>query len=101
MRNTNTTNMNTLINFYSEKNGEIKKFLDLYYSTNINLSNDLFWKKEFENPIDMIDIMSCFIDNNDKFQMNLWISLDKDIYICITDSNLNKIIKYIYERYPY
>ena len=101
MRNTNTTNMNTLINFYSEKKGEIKKFLELYYSKNINISDNYFWKKEFENPIDMIDIMSCFIDNNDKFQMNLWISLDKDIYICITDSNLNKIIKYIYERYPY
>lgn len=93
--------MNTLINFYSEKDGEIKKFLDLYYSTNMNLSDSLFWKKEFKNPIDMIDIMSCFIDNNDKFQINLWISLDKDIYICITDSNINKIIKYIYERYPY
>ena len=93
--------MNALINFYSEKNGEIKRFLDLYYSKNFEIENNLFWKKEFQNPIDMIDIISCFIDNNDKFQMNLWISLDKDIYICITDSNLNKIIKYIYERYPY
>ena len=93
--------MNALINFYSEKNGEIKRFLDLYYSKNFEIENNLFWKKEFQNPIDMIDIISCFIDNNYKFQMNLWISLDKDIYICITDSNLNKIIKYIYERYPY
>ena len=93
--------MNALINFYSEKNGEIKRFLDLYYSKNFEIENNLFWKKEFQNPIDMIDIISCFIDNNYKFQMNLWISLDKDIYICITDSNLNKIIKYIYEIYPY
>lgn len=93
--------MNTTINFYSEKNGEIKKFLEQYYSKNFNLENNLFYKKEFENPIDMIEIISCFVDNNDKFQINLWISLDKDVYICVTENNINSLIKYIYERYPY
>lgn len=93
--------MKTKINFYSEKNGEIKKFLEQYYSKNFELENNLFYQKEFDNPIDMIDIISCFIDNNNKFQINLWISLDKDVYICVTDNNLNSLIKYIYERYPY
>lgn len=93
--------MKTKINFYSEKNGEIKKFLEQYYSKNFELENSLFFQKEFDNPIDMIDIISCFIDNNNKFNINLWISLDKDVYICVTDSNLNSLIKYIYERYPY
>lgn len=93
--------MNTILNFYSEKEGEIKKFLDLYYSKNSNLDNPLFWKKEFNNPFEMIDIMACFIDNNNKFNMNLWISLDKDVYICVGDYNINNLIKYIYERYPY
>ena len=89
------------INFYSEKNGEIKKFLELYYSKNFNLNNNLSFKKDFDNPIDMIDIISCFIDNSEKFDISLWISLDKDVYIRINDNNLNNIIKYIYERYPY
>ncbi len=93
--------MKATINFFSEKEGEIKKFLSAYYAKNFILYNHLFWKKEFENPIDMIDMISCFIDNNDKFQMNLWISLDKDIYICIGNHNLDKIIRYLYERYPY
>jgi len=93
--------MNTSINLYSTTEGEIKKFLDLYYSKNINLDNTLFWEKEFDNPINMIDIVSCFIDNNDRFIANLWISLDKDIFICVTDNNLDSIIRYIYERYPY
>ena len=93
--------MSTIINLYSEKKGEIKRFLDLYYSNNLGDSNALFWKKEFENPIDMIDIISCFTDNNSKFEINLWISLDKDVYICISDYNINNIIKYLYERYPY
>ncbi len=93
--------MKYTINFYSEKNGEIKRFLDLYYSQPYNLENNLFFKKEFDNPIDMIDIISCFIDNNDKFQINLWISIDKDVYICITENNANNLIKYLYERFPY
>lgn len=92
--------MNSIINFYSETNGEIKKFLDLYYSNSIKLDDNLFWKKEFDNPINMIDISSCFIDNSDRFNMNLWISLDKDIFICVTENNLDSIIRYIYERYP-
>ena len=64
------------------------------YQSNINqLKSDMV--------IDMIEIISCFIDNNEKFNANLWISLDKDVYICVTNNNLNNIIKYIYERYPY
>ncbi len=93
--------MKPTINFYSEEHGEIKRFLDLYYSEPQNLYNDLVYQKEFDNPIDMIDIISCFADNNDKFNMTLWISLDENVYICITDTNINKLIKYIYERYPY
>lgn len=89
------------INFYTEKNGEIKRFLNLFFSDDLNLENELFWKKEFDNPIDMVDIISCFIDNNDKFEINLWISLDENIFICITENNINEIIKYIYERYPW
>ncbi len=93
--------MKTKINFYSEIKGEIKKFLEKYYSKNLNLENNLFFEQEFDNPIDMIDIISCFVDNNDKFKINLWISLDKDVYICVTNNNIDSLIKYIYERYPY
>ena len=93
--------MKTSINLFSEKTGEIKKFLEAFYSKQIQLSNELVYKQEFETPIDMITIISCFIDNNNKFKINLWISLDKDVYICVTENNLDSLIKYFYERYPY
>lgn len=93
--------MKTSINLFSEKKGEIKNFLETFYSKSITLQNELVYKEEFETPIDMIDIISCFIDNNFKFQINLWISLDKDVYICVTENNLDALIKYFYERYPY
>ncbi|MBR3614072.1 MAG: hypothetical protein IKL55_02710 [Clostridia bacterium] len=93
--------MKPSVNLFSENPGEIKAFLEAYYSKKIDLNKDLIYKEEFENPIDMIDFISCFIDNNNKFKINLWISIDKEIYICVTDNNLNSIIKYFYERYPY
>lgn len=93
--------MRSSINLFSEKKGEIKKFLEAFYSKQINLLDELVYKQEFESPIDMIDIISCFIDNNQNFQINLWISFDKDVYICVTENNLDSLIKYFYERYPY
>ena len=49
----------------------------------------------------MNDIIGAFIENNDKYKINMWISLDKGIYINVTDYNADKIIRYIYERFPY
>ena len=49
----------------------------------------------------MIDIISCYIDNKDKFKIRMWISIDDNIYIKINEYNINRIIKYLYERYPW
>lgn len=89
------------IKIYSEKEGEIEKFLRLFYQNNFELSDKLFWKKEFDDPAKIIDIISAFIDNKDKFNANIWTSLDKDVFICVTENNINELIKYIYERFPY
>ena len=35
------------------------------------------------------------------FDIKMWISLDKDIFIKISEYNANEIIKYLFERYPY
>lgn len=92
--------MKTFINLYSQTPGEIKKFLELFYSKNIEIPDDLFWENSYDNPIHMIELISCFIDNKDKFKINLWISLDHGVFINVTDENLDNIIKYIYERFP-
>ncbi len=92
--------MNT-VTILSENISEIKDFLYKFYSEKINLTDNHFWEKKFENPIDMVELISTFIDNNDKYIGNIWISLDKDVYICLSDENINLIIKYLFERYPY
>ena len=93
--------MKTTVKIYSEKNGEIEKFLNSYYSENISLENPLFWKKEFDNPTEIVELIGTFIDNKEKINANMWVSLDKDVFICVNDHNSNNLIKYIYERFPY
>ena len=82
-------------------NGEIKKFLNSFYSETIILENPLFWKKEFDNPTEIVELIGVFIDNKEKINANMWVSLDKDVFICVNDYNSNNLIKYIYERFPY
>ncbi len=93
--------MSTIINLYSEKHGEISRFLKNFYDKNIYLKNDLKWEKFFENPIEMADIVGTFIDNKDLYNINMWISLDENAFINITENNADKLIRYLYERYPY
>jgi hypothetical protein len=87
-------------NLFTENSKDLKKFLELFYNKNIDLENPFNFEIIFENPIDMIELISTLIDNNENFNIGLWISIDSDIYINITDLNLNKVIKYLLERYP-
>ena len=92
--------MNTIVSLYSQANQEIANFLKSF--NNINVDNNLLeWKKEFENPIEIADIIGVFIDNNEKYKINMWISLDKGFFLNVTEHNADQIIRYLFERYPY
>ncbi len=93
--------MSTTIKLFSHKKGEINKFLSKFYNTNLNIENNLKFKKDYTNPIEIAEIIGVFIDNIENYDIKMWISLDKDVYINITDSNANNVIKYLFERYPY
>lgn len=97
--------MKTFIKLFSNKTGEISKFLEHFYSNNgVNIYiNDsvLEWKKTFENPVEMAEIIGVFVDNIDDYKINMWICLDKDILINVTKNNVDELIRYLYERFPY
>jgi hypothetical protein len=93
--------MSYTVKIYSKTETEIEKFLNIFFESNFNLENKIVWEKEFEDPTQIIDIATAFIDNKEKFKANMLISLDKDIYISISENNINQIVKYIYERFPY
>lgn len=93
--------MITKIVLLSKKYKEINRFLSEFYDTNMNLEDSLYWKKSFSNPIDMSELIAAFIDNISSFELTMWISLDEDIFIKISSSNAENVIKYLFERYPY
>ena len=37
----------------------------------------------------------------DDYKINMWVCLDKDILINVTKNNVDDIIRYLYERFPY
>lgn len=93
--------METLVSLYSNKENEIKDFLNNFYEKDNVLEDYLRWEKKYANPIELADIIGIFIDNNDKYSINMWVSLDKDVLINVTDNNADNIIRYLFERYPY
>ena len=93
--------MMTIVNIYSSKKGEINSFLNKYYKQDVNEYDTLKWEKVYDNPIEIADIIGTFIDNKEKFDANIWISLDKNIFINVTENNVNEIIGYLFERFPY
>lgn len=93
--------LNVSVNLYSTKENEITKFLNKFYNNKEKIIENKTWFKEYTNPIEMADIIGVFIDNNDKFQINMWICLDEGFLLNVTEHNADKIIRYLFERYPY
>lgn len=93
--------MSVVVDLYSSKPNDIYNFLSNLYD-NYECKEDIIkWEKTFDNPTELADILGVFIDNSDKYSINVWVSLDDGFFINITENNVNKIIKYLYERYPY
>ena len=85
------------LNLYCKDQNELSTFLERFYNKRFEKSIENI---TFDNPIEMVDLISAIIDNNDKYNISAWVNLDEDIFIKISNSNLNDIIKYLYERYP-
>ena len=92
--------MKPIVSLYSMDDTQIEKFLNSFFESKIEISNKLEWEKDYDNPIEIASIIGAFIDNNDKFSINMWTSLDEGIFINVTESNADNIIRYLYERYP-
>ena len=73
--------MESIVQLYSDKPGEILNFLNKYFNdSNLKLSDELLWEKHYDNPIEIADIIGTFIENNENYKINMWVSLDKDFY---------------------
>ena len=93
--------MSAIVHLTSNKKGELEKFLSSFYNTSFSLFDDLKWEKKYANPVEIAEIIGTFIDNCDVFDIHIWISIDKNVFIHVDEENADEIIKYLYERFPY
>lgn len=89
------------VNLYSESSKDLENFLSSFYNSSFNMNNVLSWEHKYENPIEITEIIGTFIDNYEDFKIMMWVSLDKGVYIHVTNDNADNLIRYLYERYPY
>ena len=77
--------MYVTVNLYSQKKGELNKFLSKFYNTNLEIYQELTWKKEYSNPIELAEIVGVFLDNMEDYLIHMWVCLDKNVYININE----------------
>lgn len=92
--------MIAFINLNSSKQGEVNRFLSKFYNNSFELKENN-WEKNFDNPVEIAELIGAYIDNNDDFDLSLWMCLDEGVIIKVDHTNANDIIKYLYERFPY
>ena len=97
--------MNTSVKLCSNEKGEIYRFLNKFYNkTDVSTTNEsasLEWENLYKNPVEMADIIGVFIENKEAFKINMWVSLDENVLINVSENNADKLIRYLYERFPY
>lgn len=89
------------VNLISEDSYELEKFLGSFYNSSFEINNNLNWEHKYSNPVELAEIIGAYVDNFDDFNIVMWVSLDKGVYINVTTDNADSLIKYLYERYPY
>jgi len=57
---------NYTLDLFTENKNSLQEFLSKFYNEEIKLDESKF-EKLFENPIDMIEIISTLIDNNERY----------------------------------
>ena len=93
--------MKAVVRLQSKKRGELNRFLSKFYDTNLEIEEKLKWENKYDNPVDITELIGAYVDNFDSFQIKMWISLDKNIFVKISENNADEIIRYLFERYPY
>ncbi len=92
------------VSMWSDKKGEIKKFLKSFYQKEVKMDEDIGqWIYVYNKPLESIDIISALMDNKDKYHISMCIQVDRADPHVITVANHNDIIKsilYLYYEEP-
>ncbi len=84
------------VSLITNKRNELNRFLSTYYEKNMNIKNEAFkWSLHCDSPFECLNLVTTAIDNNDKYNMQVLVSLP-ELDTFINDDNINAFVKYIY-----
>lgn len=89
--------MSLTVNLCSRKTGELKHFLDSYYCSDVEMNEETGdWVCVYDKPLEAVDLISAVMDNNDKYQIIIFIQINEGQLHHVTVDNYNSIIKDIF-----
>lgn len=92
--------MKLIVNLWSRKKGEIKRFLESYYDREVEMEEDTaIWACVYGKPMQAVDIISAVMDNSDKYKIAICIQMDEVQLHHITVDNYNDVIKDIFNLF--
>lgn len=92
--------MAVIVSLQSKTSGEIKRFLDSYYETTVQMDADVDqWVYVYNKPLDAIDIISSLMDNSDKYYISLSIQMDTGDFYHITNENHDDVVKGMFQLF--
>ena len=100
--------MQAIVDLYSSSYMEINRFLKHFYAgiERLQMDTDVpinckHWKIRYGNPVELVDIISAYIENVEDYNISMWVSIDSNVFIKVTPDNSDELIRYLYERFPY
>ncbi len=92
--------MPVIINLSSNAEGTLKSFLNSYFGKDSKLDNDVIeWINFYNKPLEAIDLMTAVIDNSDKYDIQILVSMDAGLFLEVTYNNINDIVKFMLFRF--
>lgn len=92
--------MSVTVNLTSDNEGILKDFLNSFYEKNSKVDDDVVeWINVFNQPLEAIDVMTAVIDNSDKYNIGLWVSMDAGLLVEVNQKNIEDVIKFMLFRF--
>ncbi|HHV59914.1 MAG TPA: hypothetical protein GXX49_06440 [Clostridiaceae bacterium] len=92
--------MSITVSLWSKKRGEIKRFLERFYEREMDIDIDLEkWVYIYNKPLMSVDLISAVLDNNDDFDIYLFLQVNDGQFHFVTEENKNDIIKSLFQLY--
>lgn len=92
--------MPVTVSITSDKDGEIKRFLEKFYEKTVTMEDDVEkWVYIYNKPLEAVDIISALADNQEDYELSMYIQVNDWKQMKLSKENQNLIVKSIFFLY--